>query len=127
MDKKKIMIIEDEADFCKLVKMNLEAIGDFEVEIANDSKRGFDLAKKNKPDLILMDIMMPQVDGFKILEKLKDDTSTIEIPVIMLTARGDETSKIIATQLYDEDYIVKPVEALELKEKIEKVLKRNFK
>jgi two-component system, OmpR family, alkaline phosphatase synthesis response regulator PhoP len=124
MSKKKILIIDDETDFCKLVKRNLELIGDFEVAIAEDGKRGLASAKKLKPDLILLDIMMPHMDGFKVLEKLKTDMNTIAIPVIMLTAKGDEASKIKAAQLYDEEYITKPIDAPDLKTKIEEVLKR---
>lgn len=124
MSKKKILIIDDEADFCKLVKRNLELIGDFEVAIAGDGNQGFNSAKKLKPDLILLDIMMPRMDGFKVLEKLKSDMNTIAIPVIMLTAKGDEASKVKAAQLYDEEYITKPIEALELKTKIEEILRR---
>lgn len=125
MSKKKILIIDDEADFCKLVKRNLELIGDFEVVIAGDGKQGFNSAKKLKPDLILLDIMMPRMDGFKVLEKLKSDMSTIAVPVIMLTAKGDEASKVKASELYDEEYITKPIEAPELKTKIEEVLRRS--
>jgi two-component system, OmpR family, alkaline phosphatase synthesis response regulator PhoP len=124
MSKRKILIIDDETDFCKLVKRNLELIGDFEVAIAEDGKRGLASAKKLKPDLILLDIMMPHMDGFKVLEKLKTDMNTIAIPVIMLTAKGDEASKIKAAQLYDEEYITKPIDAPDLKTKIEEVLKR---
>lgn len=125
MSKKKILIIDDEADFCKLVKRNLELIGDFEVVIAGDGKQGFNSAKKLKPDLILLDIMMPRMDGFKVLEKLKSDMNTLAIPVIMLTAKGDEASKVKAAQLYDEEYIIKPIEAPELKTQIEEVLRRS--
>ncbi|TRZ48776.1 DNA-binding response regulator [bacterium] len=125
MTKKKILIIDDETDFCKLVKRNLELIGDFEVAIAGDGKQGFNSAKKLKPDLILLDIMMPRMDGFKVLEKLKSDMNTIAIPVIMLTAKGDEASKVKASELYDEEYIAKPIEAPELKTKIDEVLRRS--
>ena len=124
MSKKKILIIDDEVAFCKLVKRNLELIGDFDVAITTDGEGGFSLAKKLKPDLILLDIMMPIMDGFKVLEKLKSDMNTIAVPVIMLTAKGDEASKVKAAQLYDEEYITKPIEAPELKTKIEEVLKR---
>ena len=124
MSKKRILIIDDEADFCKLIKLNLELIGDFEVAIAGDGIQGFNSAKNLKPDLILLDIMMPRMDGFKVLEKLKGDMNTMALPVIMLTAKGDEASKARAAQLYDEEYITKPIGAPELKTKIEEVLRR---
>ena len=125
MSKKKILIIDDELDFSKLVKKNLELIGDFEVAIAENGKQGLASVKKLKPDLILLDIMMPHMDGFKVLEKLKTDEDTSEIPVVMLSAKGDEASKLKASELYDEYYITKPIEALDLKKKIEDVLKRS--
>ena len=76
------------------------------------------------PDLILLDILMPGMDGFEVLEKLKKHEDTMMIPVVMLTAKGDEASKTKATQLYDELYITKPIEATDLKIKIEEVLER---
>lgn len=124
MEKKRILIIDDEDDFCKIVKMNLESVGDFEVDIATTGKKGIVKALKEKPHLILLDIMMPGMDGFQVLEKLKKDYNTMSIPVVMLTAKEDEESKLKATQLYDEAYITKPVEASVLKTKIEEVLKR---
>lgn len=124
MGKKRILIIDDEVDFSGLVKMNLELTGDFEVGIAANGKKGIKLAKRIKPDLILLDILMPGMDGFEVLEKLKKHEDTMMIPVVMLTAKGDEASKTKATQLYDELYITKPIEATDLKIKIEEVLER---
>lgn len=124
MYKKRILLIDDEDDFCKLVKMNLELIGNFEVTTATNGKKGIKLAKKLKPDLILLDILMPGIDGFAVLQRLKEDENTIEIPVVMLTAKGDEVSKTKASELYDEEYITKPIEAPDLKARIEEVFKR---
>ncbi|MFA5084850.1 MAG: response regulator [Candidatus Omnitrophota bacterium] len=124
MSVKKILIIDDELGFCELVEKNLELVNDFAVAIATDSREGISLAKKIKPDLILLDIMMPHMDGFEVLKKLKDDTDTIEIPVIMLTAKGDDESRTRAMQLYDEEYITKPIGINDLKNKIDEVLNR---
>lgn len=124
MSKKRILIIDDEDDFRILVRMNLELTGDFKVDMAANGKQGISLAKRVKPDLILLDILMPGIDGLEVLKRLKKGKDTMAIPVIMLTAKGDEASKIEATQLYDEEYITKPIEAPELKVRIEKVLKR---
>jgi len=121
---KKILLIDDEADFCKITKMNLELISDFSVEFATNAKAGINLAKRIKPDLILLDIRMPGMDGLVTLEKLKSDKDTMEIPVVMLTALDSEDYKLKASSLYDEDYITKPIEAKELKAKIEEVLSR---
>ncbi len=123
MDKKKILIIDDEEDFCKLVKLNLEITDKFDVEIVNDGESGLKLAKKFKPDLVVLDIMMPGMDGYQVLEKLKKDITTIGIPVIMLSAKSDIDSKVKAAQLYDDLYIVKPVDTTTLEAKIDHVLK----
>lgn len=122
--KEKILIIDDEQDFCRLIKMNLEAMSDFVVDISTDGKKGIELAKKTKPALILLDIVMPGMNGFEVLERLKKDKETLNIPVVMLTAKGDKASKIKAQQLHNEEYIMKPIEAKELRVRIEKILKR---
>lgn len=120
----RILIIDDEENFCKLVKMNLELLGDLRVTIATNGKKGIKLAKKTKPDLILLDILMPGMDGLEVLERLKKDEGTMTIPVVMLTAKGDEPSKARAMELYDEEYITKPIDGPQLKAKIEEVLTR---
>lgn len=121
---KKILMIDDEADLCKLVKMNLEAAGEFTVETVPDGREGIKLAKKIKPDLIILDVMMPGINGIETLGILKRDKDTIAIPVVMLSIKQDETTKFEAAQLYDEDYLSKPIDAPSLKAKIEQVLAR---
>jgi len=110
MAKIKIMMIDDELDFCKLVKVNLELSGRFEVSIAGNGKEGLEKSKLEIPEVILLDIMMPNMDGFAVLKALKKNSKTMYIPVIMLTAVGDELSKLKAAALYDEKYLTKPVE-----------------
>jgi len=124
MDKKIILIIDDEKNFCTLVKKILKLMGDFKVVVATDGKTGIKLAKKAKPDLILLDILMPGMGGFEVLEKLKKDDDTIAIPVVMLSALEDETAKLKAAQLYDEGYITKTIDPPDLKAKIEEVIER---
>jgi len=119
---KKILIIDDEEDFCYFAKKNLEAISNYEIITANKGKKGIQIARKEKPDLILLDIMMPGIDGFEVLKRLKANEKTLNIPVIMLTAKDEDESKIKAAGLYCEDYLVKPVEKLVLRAKIQKVL-----
>ncbi|MBL7170482.1 MAG: response regulator [Candidatus Omnitrophica bacterium] len=120
----RILIIDDEENFCKLVKMNLELLGDLSVTIATNGKMGIKLAKKTKPDLILLDMLMPGMKGLEVLERLKKDENTMAIPVVMLSAIGDEPSKTRAMELYDEEYITKPIDGPQLKAKIEEVLRR---
>jgi len=119
---KKILIVDDEEDFCYFVKKNLEAISDYEIIIATKGKKGMQIARKEKPDLILLDILMPGIDGFEVLKRLKGNEKTENIPVIMLTAKDEDESKLKALGLYCDDYIVKPVEKMVLKAKIQKVL-----
>jgi two-component system alkaline phosphatase synthesis response regulator PhoP len=120
--KKKILIIDDEKDFCYFIKENLQLFGDNEVITTTSGKKGLQAASKEKPDLILLDIMMPGMDGFEVLKRLKRDMKTIHIPVIMLTAKNEEKAKMEAAGLYSVDYLVKPVETNVLKSKIDQVL-----
>lgn len=118
----KILIVDDEEDFCYFVKKNLEAISNYEIITTTKGKKGLQIARKEKPDLILLDIMMPGIDGHEVLKRLKKSEKTQNIPVIMLTAKDEDDSKIKALGSYCEDYIVKPVENIVLKAKIHKVL-----
>lgn len=120
---KKILIIDDEIDFSKLVKKNLELCGDFKVEIAAKGKEGIKLAARLKPHLILLDILMPDIDGFRVLEKLKENPNTALVPVIILSAKGDDTTRIEALSKNAVLFITKPIGSSELKDKIIKVLK----
>ena len=124
MEEKIILIIDDNKELCKTVKRGLEVLGDFKVAAAFDGNEGIKLAKRYKPHLILLDIQMPKMDGFEVLKALKGNDATIAIPVVMLTANADDVSKIIASQMYDEDYITKPVDLNELNTRVENVLKR---
>ena len=124
MDKKQIvLLIDDEMDYCALLKMHLSFIGNFEVICASSGNDGLKLARRIKPDIILLDVIMPGLDGFTVLEKLKKDDKTISIPVIMLSGLDEDNARIKAAQLYDELYITKPVDIYQLKAKIEETLK----
>lgn len=124
MERKRILIIDDEEDFCSLVKTGLETRSDFDVSIATNGKEGIELARMIRPDLILLDVTMPEIDGFQVLEKLKKDKNTVSIPVVMLTARDDIEYKRKAAQLFNEGYLTKPVEFSVLKSMIENIFKR---
>lgn len=125
MARRKILIIDDESEFCQLVRTHLELDGKLEVFTANSGKDGLEAAKHFRPDIILLDIMMPGgMDGFDVLKTLKKDVKTVSIPVVMLTVMQDDASKIEANQLYDEDYITKPVKLKDLKGRIENILDR---
>lgn len=124
LGKNRILVIDDEARICDIVKQGLEKMGDFEVSIATNGKDGIKAANRIKPHLILLDIRMPGIDGLEVLKRLKTDVNTLEIPVIMLTAVLYDSTKLECAALYDEMYIEKPVDLTVLKIKIEEVLKR---
>ena len=124
MKQNKILIIDDEEDLSFFVKANLELVGNYEVGVVINGKDALKAAMTYKPDLILLDILMPKMDGFQVLKELKGSAKTASIPVIMLTARGDGESRIKAMKLYTEDYMVKPVQIDALDFKIKQVLKR---
>ena len=123
-NKKKILLIDDEKNFCFFVKKNLEATGEFVVLCANDPLEGIKFARRESPDLILLDIRMPGKDGFEVLEAIKENSKTLFIPVVMLTAAEGDDAQIKSSGLYSEDYIVKPISYEKLREKIDTVLAR---
>ncbi|MDD5282364.1 MAG: response regulator [Candidatus Omnitrophica bacterium] len=120
---KKILIIDDEVNFGKLVKKNLELSGNLKVEVAVNGNEGIRLASRLKPHLILLDILMPDMDGFQVLDKLKKNVNTALIPVILLSAKGDNATRIQASSKDVELFITKPIGSSELKDKIIKILK----
>lgn len=108
---KKILVVDDEINLLKLVESRLKATG-YEVITARDGKEGLEKAKTEKPDLILLDIIMPGMDGREALKKLKLNEDTKSIPVVMLTVKG-EPEEIVDSLVYSGavDYIVKPYTA----------------
>jgi DNA-binding response OmpR family regulator len=123
---KKVLLIDDEKDFCMFLKKNLEIRGGYTVLVANNGKDGIAAAVRNRPDLILLDIIMPGMSGFDVLKELKERDETTAIPVIMLTAVNKDEAKERALELYNEDYIIKPVLLSDLEAKIKDVLSRRF-
>ena len=124
---KKILIVDDEQRICDVVKQGLEKLGDFQVNIANSGKEGIKTAKRLKPDLILLDIRMPEMDGVEVLKALKGDEKTLSIPVVMLTAVHDDSVQVGCASEYGELYIEKPVDLIVLKEKIDQIFKMRGK
>lgn len=108
VEKKKILIIDDEVEFCYFTKKFLEHEKELEVIVENKSDCSLKVAMEKKPDLILLDIIMPDMDGFAVLSRLKSNEETRSIPVIMLTAKGDIGSIAQAQSSLAADYIIKP-------------------
>lgn len=123
MSAKKILVVEDHRDTRELLKYNLVAAG-FDVAAAEDGQSGINLAEAFRPDIVLLDLMMPGMDGLEVCRQLKSTSSLARIPVIMLTAKGEEIDKIVGLELGADDYVVKPFSPRELVLRIKAVLRR---
>ena len=121
-DKKKILIIDDEEDITHFLKINLQMRKKYKVYTANNGEDGIKKAISKKPDLILLDLMMPGINGFDVLTKLKENLSTISIPVIMMTAYEKSDTQEKASGLYSADYFTKPFEIEKLIAGIDEIL-----
>lgn len=119
--KKKLLFIDDEADLVKVVTFRLENAG-YEVISALDGQEGLDKARGEKPDLIILDLMLPKVDGYKVCRMLKSDERYKGIPIIMFTARAQEADKKMGKEVGADAYIVKPFEPEILLAKVKEFL-----
>ncbi|MFH1874363.1 MAG: response regulator [Pseudomonadota bacterium] len=120
-EKKKILIIDDETDLVELLRIRLEALN-YQVYAANDGQEGLDKAREVNPDLILLDVMMPKMDGYQVCRMLKFDEVYKNIPIIMVTARGRSQDVETGKKVGADDYMTKPFETSALLEKIKKFL-----
>ena len=120
----KILIIEDEENIAELIKFNLELNG-YQTECAHDGKTGISRIKEWKPDLVLLDIMLPEVDGITILQILRSEEEFRETPVIMMTAKSQDSDKFIGFESGADDYVTKPFIVKELVYRVKAVLKRS--
>jgi len=122
--KEKILIIEDQEDLVKGLILNLADEG-YEVDYALDGKEGLAKALKEKPDLILLDIMLPGMNGLEICKELRQNK--MDIPIVMLTAKGDEIDKVIGLEIGADDYISKPFSIRELLARVKAHLRREHR
>jgi two-component system, OmpR family, response regulator len=116
-----ILLIEDNRDYARTLSANLEREG-YEVSIAATGVAGLDLAKRNEPDLIILDLMLPAMNGFTVLQRLRDEGR--EAPVLIMTALGTEEEKLRGFGLGADDYVVKPCGLLEILARVRALLKR---
>jgi len=123
MSKEKILIIEDEKDIVKMLDYNLKKEG-FKVLSASDGEDGLDMAYKENPGLVLLDLMLPGMDGLDVCKAIKKDAKTAHIPIIILTAKTQEADKIVGLELGADDYVTKPFSPRELIARIKAVLRR---
>src|SRR5687768_9885363 len=120
--KTRILVVEDDESITLGLRMNLEAEG-YEVQVAVDGEEGLGRARQGGIDLIILDVMLPKVNGFEMLRTLRGENRTV--PVIMLSARGAELDKVMGLELGAEDYITKPFSLAELLARIKAVLRRD--
>lgn len=123
MGKGKILIVEDDRDITEMVEYNLAEEG-YETISAPDGRAGAELADKARPDLIILDIMLPVMDGFEVCRSLKSNRSTESIPIIILSAKSQETDKVLGLELGADDYVTKPFSPRELIARIRAILRR---
>ncbi len=123
MTKEKILVIEDEKNITELVKYNLEQQG-YRVLTSSRGDNGLEQARKEKPDLIILDLMLPEMDGLEICKILKQNFSTAHIRIIMLTAKGEEADKVVGLEMGADDYITKPFSPRELLARVKAVMRR---
>lgn len=122
-NRKTILVVDDEQDLLDLIEYNLKK-ENFDVLKAEDGSEGIEVARKHHPDLVLLDIMMPKMDGLEVVERMRNDKKLNRIPIIFLTARGDEKTEVEGLDKGGDDYITKPISTTKLISRIKAVLRR---
>lgn len=123
MAKGKILIVEDDRDIVEMVEYNLQEEGYVTISALN-GEDGVKLARSEQPDLIILDIMLPIIDGFEVCRTLKSDDKTSHIPIIILSAKSQETDKVVGLELGADDYVTKPFSPRELIARIRAIMRR---
>jgi two-component system phosphate regulon response regulator PhoB len=123
MQKGTILIIDDEKDLIEMVRYNLDKDG-YDVISATDGQSGLGIAQAHKLDLIILDLMMPGIDGLEVCRRLRADARTSRIPLIMLTAKATEADRIVGLELGADDYVTKPFSPRELVARVKAILRR---
>lgn len=125
MQKLKIVLIEDELDIAALIKLQAEIAG-YKIVVAHDGLNGYETIEKEKPDLVLLDLMLPGQSGLDVCRKLKANSNLARIPIIMLTAKSEETDIVLGLELGADDYVTKPFSPRVLFSRIKAVLRRDL-
>ncbi|WP_294359679.1 response regulator transcription factor [uncultured Clostridium sp.] len=123
MSNEKILIVDDEEHIVELIKFNLDANG-YRTITASNGLEALELAKNEKPDLILLDIMLPGLNGNDVCKEIRKDIEIATIPIIMITAKGEELDRILGLELGADDYVTKPFSVRELMARVKAVLRR---
>ena len=119
----RVLIVEDERDIRDLVLFHLEREG-FQVSSASSGEEALRQVRHASPDLVLLDLMLPAMGGLEVCRKLRQDPATVGLPIVMLTAKGDEVDRVLGLELGADDYIVKPFSPKELLARVRAVLRR---
>lgn len=122
--KEKILIVEDEKDIVKMLEYNLKK-ENFRTNYAHDGEEGLEKAHREHPDLIILDLMLPGMDGLEVCKSLKSENKTSGIPIIMLTAKAQEADKVVGLELGADDYVTKPFSPRELLARVKAILRRS--
>jgi DNA-binding response OmpR family regulator len=121
--KKLILLVEDEPDIVRLLTHYLEKDG-FDVEAALTGPQGLAAIKRRKPAAVILDVMLPDMDGYEVCKRIRSDPGTAQVPIIMLTAKGDETARVVGLELGADDYVSKPFSPKELLARLRALLRR---
>ncbi|MDO8749497.1 MAG: response regulator [Candidatus Omnitrophota bacterium] len=122
MAKKRLLLVDDEVELVEMIKFRLEASG-YEVLTANDGQQALEIARREKPDLIILDVMLPKMDGYKVCGLLKKDSRYAHIPVMMFTAKAMDADLKLGQEVSADAYLTKPFEPKVLLEKIKELVK----
>ena len=120
---KRVLLIEDDRDIVELVRYNLEREG-FQVAAATDGATGLAQVRKAPPDILLLDLMLPKLSGLDICKEIRRDTSLNRLPILMLTARGEEADRVVGLEMGADDYVTKPFSPRELGARVKALLRR---
>ena len=121
--KPKVLVVDDEPDALELIEFNLKGAG-FDVVTAADGEEALRLARSHAPDLVLLDLMLPEVDGLEVCKILRRDSSTSSLPIIMVTAKAGEVDRVLGLELGADDYVTKPFSPRELVLRVKNLLRR---
>ena len=121
---KKLLIIEDDRSLASVLEYNFESAG-YQVFCAHDGQDGINQARSKQPDVILLDLMIPVIDGIEVCRQLRSESQTRETPIMMLTAKAEETDQLIGFSVGADDYVVKPFSVRVLLERVKSLCRRN--
>ncbi len=121
---KRILVIEDDPDIVELLRYNLEK-EDFQVYAATDGKTGLELVRRGSADLLILDLMLPQLSGIEVCKEIRRSQEQELLPIIMLTARGEETDRVLGLELGADDYVTKPFSIREMVARVKALLRRS--